>query len=135
MRRQLACLALASTLLTPIMSWAQDVPPPADEATQERVRALAQEFLERMGMEAEAQIAPVPTWSLQTDSDRKDADNLQQDPDTGARIGFAACLARTPPESADQEQEEDDRQRLEGPQLKRIDRHRERHGFTLRLVS
>lgn len=46
--------------------------PPADPATQERVRALAEEFLERMGMEAQAQIAEVPTWSQQTDSDRKD---------------------------------------------------------------
>jgi spoIIIJ-associated protein len=47
---------------------------PADPETQERVRALAQEFLERMGMEAEVNIAPVPVWSLQTDSDRKERD-------------------------------------------------------------
>jgi len=47
---------------------------PADPATQERVRLLAEEFLERMGMEGAAQIAPVPAWSLQTDSDRKDRD-------------------------------------------------------------
>lgn len=48
---------------------------PVDPETQERVTSLAQEFLDRMGMEAQVELGELPYWSMQTDSDRRDRDN------------------------------------------------------------
>jgi spoIIIJ-associated protein len=54
----------ASTPVQPAV--AQHPVQPVDPATQEKARALAQEFLDRMGMDAQVRVIPPPGASLET---------------------------------------------------------------------
>ncbi|MDQ3814683.1 MAG: KH domain-containing protein [Armatimonadota bacterium] len=80
------------SLLSAALSTSQPTPQPVeiDAASQERARTLAQEFLDRMGLDAQVRVAPPPPSSLLEISDEGSVPHLHlqiEGEDVGILIG------------------------------------------------